>query len=49
VSLAIESVLNNEIEPGVSAAPDKPEQIDKWLSALTAHSESIGHHDHVAK
>jgi saccharopine dehydrogenase (NADP+, L-glutamate forming) len=49
VSLAIESVLNNEIEPGVSAAPDKPEQIDKWLSALTAHGESIGHHDHVAK
>ncbi|PKG85633.1 saccharopine dehydrogenase [Colwellia sp. 75C3] len=49
VSLAIESVLNNEIAPGVSAAPDKPEQIDKWLSALTGHGESIGHHNHVTK
>ncbi|PKI16584.1 saccharopine dehydrogenase family protein [Colwellia sp. 12G3] len=49
VSLAIESVLNNEMPAGVSAAPDKPEQIDKWLSALTAHGETIGHHNHVAK
>ena len=49
VSLAIESVLNNEIEPGVTAAPDKPEQIDKWLSALAGHGESIVHHNHVAK
>lgn len=49
VSLAIESVLNNEIAPGVSAAPEQPEQIDKWLSALTAHGESITHHNHVEK
>ena len=45
VSLAIESVLNNEIPVGVSAAPDKPEQINQWLSALTAHGELIEHHN----
>lgn len=49
VSVAIESVLNNEIPVGVTAAPDKPEQIDKWLSALMSHGESIGHHNHLMK
>lgn len=47
VSLAIESVLNNEIPCGVSAAPDNPERIDQWLSSLTDSGESIGHHDHL--
>lgn len=49
VSLAIESVLNNEINTGVTAAPEAPEQINKWLSALTSHGDSIGHHNHLAK
>ncbi len=49
VSLAVESVLNNEIMTGVTAAPHLPVQINKWLSALTSHGESIGHHDHLAK
>ena len=49
VSLAIESVLNNQIPVGVSAAPDEPEQINQWLSALTASGESIGHHNHITK
>jgi len=47
VSLAIESVLNHQIPAGVSAAPDKAEQINKWLSALTTFGESIGHHNHL--
>jgi len=49
VSLAIESVLNNQIAVGVSAAPEEPERINQWLSALTANGESIGHHDHLEK
>ncbi|SEK76846.1 saccharopine dehydrogenase (NADP+, L-glutamate forming) [Colwellia chukchiensis] len=49
VGLAITSVLNNEIAPGVSAAPEKPEQIHQWLSKLTGLGESIGHHDHIAR
>ncbi len=49
VSLAIESVLNNQIPVGVSAAPDEPERINQWLSALTANGESIGHHNHLMK
>jgi saccharopine dehydrogenase (NADP+, L-glutamate forming) len=49
VSLAIESVLNQQIPAGVSAAPDKPERINQWLGALTALGESIGHHDHMVK
>jgi len=49
VSLAIESVLNHQIPAGVSAAPDKPEHINQWLSALTAFGESICHHNHLLK
>jgi len=49
VSLAIESVLNRQIPAGVSAAPENAEQINQWLSTLTALGESIGHHDHLAK
>jgi len=45
VSLAIESVLNKEISAGVSAAPDSPKHIRKWLSALENFGESIGHHN----
>jgi len=45
VSLAIESVLNKEISAGVSAAPDSPKHIRKWLSALENLGESIGHHN----
>jgi len=45
VSLAIESVLNKEIAAGVSAAPDSPKHIRKWLSALEDLGESIGHHN----
>jgi saccharopine dehydrogenase-like NADP-dependent oxidoreductase len=49
VSLAIESVLNNEIPSGVSAAPDEPEQINQWLSALSTYGESVGQHNHLLK
>jgi len=49
VSLAVESVLNQKIAIGVSAAPDKPAQIKRWLSALSASGESICHHNHMMK
>lgn len=49
VSFAIESVLNNQIPTGVSAAPEEPERINQWLSALTANGDSIGHHNHLDK
>jgi len=49
VSLAIESVLNQQIPVGVSAAPEKPEHINQWLSALTDFGESICHHNHLIK
>jgi saccharopine dehydrogenase (NADP+, L-glutamate forming) len=45
VSLAIESVLNNQLPAGVSAAPEQPENIKQWLSALADFGESVCHHD----
>jgi len=47
VSIAIESVLNNEISPGVTAAPDKPEQINAWLELLENVGETIVYKDHL--
>ena len=47
VSLAIETVFEGKIPTGVSAAPDKPEQISQWLSTLTSLGESIGSHNHL--
>lgn len=49
VSLAIESVLKGQMPIGVSAAPDKPERINQWLSELTDFGELICHHDHIEK
>ncbi len=49
VSLAVESLLNNEIVTGVSAAPELPSQINKWISALAAHGDKIGYHNHLDK
>ena len=48
VSLAIESVLNNEIICGVTAAPDKPQQINAWLNSLETIGEKIVFKDHLA-
>ncbi|WP_340677429.1 saccharopine dehydrogenase family protein [Paraglaciecola sp.] len=45
VGLAIESVFNKEISVGVTAAPDSPKHIRKWLLALDNLGETIGHHD----
>lgn len=47
VGLAIESVLNKQIQTGVSAAPENIQQIHQWLSKLTTLGESIGHHDYL--
>jgi saccharopine dehydrogenase (NADP+, L-glutamate forming) len=49
VSLAVESVLNDEIVTGVSAAPELPSQINKWISALAEHGDKIGYHNHLDK
>lgn len=48
VSLAIESVLNNETSPGVSAAPDQAAQINLWLKSLNEQGENITFKDHLA-
>lgn len=48
VSLAIESVLNNEVSSGVTAAPDQPEQINAWLQSLETVGEKIVFKDHLA-
>ena len=34
VSLAVEAVLNGEIESGVTAAPSSPELIDRWITTV---------------
>ena len=43
VSLAIESIINGEIDSGVSAAPSDPELIQKWLSKLAQFGEAVIH------
>ncbi|MHC4406329.1 MAG: saccharopine dehydrogenase family protein [Planctomycetota bacterium] len=41
VSLAVESTLKGEIALGVSAAPDRPELVNKWLAILNDLGEEI--------
>lgn len=41
VSLAIEEVLNGQIDPGVSAAPSKPEIIERWLEELRTRGDEV--------
>ncbi len=47
VSLAIEEVLNGHIDPGVSAAPSKPEIIERWLGELSARGDGPILFDHL--
>ncbi len=48
VSLAVEAVLNNEIASGVSAAPDKPELVERWLSTAAQTTEKFAVIDHLS-
>ncbi|MGI9278734.1 MAG: saccharopine dehydrogenase family protein [Endozoicomonas sp.] len=41
VAIAIESLLANELPAGVSAAPHKPQLVQKWLTQLSAMGEHI--------
>ena len=47
VSLAIEEVLNGQIDPGVSAAPSKPAIIERWLKELRARGDEFVLFDHL--
>ena len=47
VSLAVEAVLNSEIASGVTAAPDKPELVERWLNAAAQTTEKFAVIDHL--
>jgi saccharopine dehydrogenase (NADP+, L-glutamate forming) len=47
VSLAIEAVIKGEIDAGVSAAPDKPELVDRWLKTANENTEKFGMVNHL--
>ncbi len=48
VSLAVEAVINNELPTGVSAAPDKPELVERWLNLAKSMTEKYAVIDHLA-
>jgi len=41
VSIAVEAVLDDELPPGVSAAPSDPQVANSWMTKLTASGERI--------
>ncbi len=47
VSLAVEAVLQNEIPPGVSAAPDQSELVTRWLRTAENISDNFAFLDHM--
>ena len=47
VSLAIESVLNREIAPGVSAAPHDPKLVTRWLDEVQTLAQNLMVVDHL--
>ena len=48
VSLAIEAVINKEIDAGVTAAPDKPELVARWLEMANSTTEKFGLVNHLS-
>ncbi|WP_306151765.1 saccharopine dehydrogenase family protein [Roseovarius sp. MMSF_3281] len=48
VSLAIESVLNGEIEPGVSPAPHDPKLVERYLGEVGKLAQHLAVVDHLA-
>ncbi|MCB1620846.1 MAG: saccharopine dehydrogenase NADP-binding domain-containing protein [Thiothrix sp.] len=48
VALAVEAVLKGEIAPGVSAAPDRPELVQRWLTRVGQIADHLARVDHLA-
>ncbi len=48
LSLAIESVLNGEIEPGVSPAPNDPALVERYLGEVSKLAQHLAVVDHLA-
>jgi len=48
VSLAVEAVINKELEAGVSAAPSKPELVKRWLDTANSVTENFTVIDHCS-
>lgn len=48
VSLAIEAVINKEIDAGVTAAPDKPELVARWLDMANSTTDNFGLVNHLS-
>ncbi len=49
LSLAVEAVLQGEIDAGVSAAPDSPELVARWLDTVNEISDHFTRIDHLAQ
>lgn len=47
LSLAVEAVLQGEIEPGVSAAPHAPELVERWLKTVESIADHFCRLDHL--
>ncbi len=48
VALAVESVLDREIKPGVSAAPSDDRLVRKWLKEIDTQAQQMALVDHLA-
>ncbi len=49
LSLAVEAVLQDEIDAGVSAAPDSPKLVARWLDTVNEISDNFTRIDHLAQ
>jgi hypothetical protein len=49
LSLAVEAVLQGEIDAGVSAAPDSPELVARWLDTVNEISDHFTRINHLAQ
>ncbi|PHQ96705.1 MAG: saccharopine dehydrogenase [Marinosulfonomonas sp.] len=47
VSLAVEAILNHEIQVGVTAAPHDPKLIDRWMAEIDRQAQHLQIVDHV--
>lgn len=48
VALAVEAVMNREIEPGVSAAPSAEHLVARWLDVIDVQAQHMALVDHLA-
>ena len=47
VSLAVEAVKQGDIPPGVSAVPNRPDLVDRWMETVGGIAQELAVHDHV--